>query len=82
MLLALSSGHREQTLSKISLNNIIKFEDRIEIKISERTKTSGKNKLQPILTLPFIKECPELGVASVLEYYVEKTKDALMVILF
>nr|CAH7742417.1 unnamed protein product [Callosobruchus chinensis] len=39
MLLALSSGHKVQTLSKISLNNIIKFEDRIEIKISKRTKT-------------------------------------------
>nr|CAH7731118.1 unnamed protein product [Callosobruchus chinensis] len=74
MLLALSSGHKVQTLSKISLNNMIKFEDRIEIKISKRIKTSGKNKLQPILTLPFIKECPELCVASVLEFYVKKTK--------
>nr|CAH7750589.1 unnamed protein product [Callosobruchus chinensis] len=44
MLLALSSGHKVQTLSKISLNNIIKFEDRIEIKISKRIKTSGKKK--------------------------------------
>nr|CAH7731116.1 unnamed protein product [Callosobruchus chinensis] len=40
MLLALSSGHKVQTLSKISLNNMIKFEDRIEIKISKRIKTS------------------------------------------
>nr|CAH7762121.1 unnamed protein product [Callosobruchus chinensis] len=46
----------------------------IEIKISKRIKTSGKNKLQPILTLPFIKECPELCVASGLEFYVKKTK--------
>nr|CAH7717736.1 unnamed protein product [Callosobruchus chinensis] len=60
MLLALSSGHKVQTL--------------IEIKISKRIKTSGKNKLQPILILPFIKECPDLCVASVLELYVKKTK--------
>nr|CAH7720359.1 unnamed protein product [Callosobruchus chinensis]CAH7754783.1 unnamed protein product [Callosobruchus chinensis] len=33
-----------------------------------------KNKLQPILTLPFIKECPELCVASVLEFYHYKSR--------
>nr|CAI5841576.1 unnamed protein product [Callosobruchus analis] len=73
MLLALSSGQRVQILAKISLNNLVKFEDRIEIKISERIKTSGKNKFQPILSLPFIKECPKLCVASVLECYLIQT---------
>lgn len=74
MLLALTSAQRMQTLSKIQLRNIIRFEDRIEIKISLPIKTSGLNRKQPVLIFPYFKENPKLCVASILEYYIEATK--------
>lgn len=47
MLLALTTGHMSQTLSKIITGNINISPNFICIKISDKLKTSGKNKLQP-----------------------------------
>lgn len=73
-LMALTTAHRVQTISKISLNNINQYKDRIEIKISEKIKTSGKNKLQPVLTLPFFKDKIKICVATTLLHYIKVTK--------
>lgn len=74
MLIALVTSQRMQTLSKISIENIIVSSDFIQIKIPERIKTSKINKPQPCLVLPFFKEQPELCVASILQMYIKKTK--------
>lgn len=74
-LMALASAHRVQTLSKVTVNNIIKNPGKIEIKISDRIKTSGPNRLQPILVFPYFQAKPELCVASSIEFYVEKTSN-------
>nr|CAH7757467.1 unnamed protein product [Callosobruchus chinensis] len=48
-LLALITGHRLQTLTSIRLQNIVRFPDRLEIRISDRIKTSSSKSLQPYL---------------------------------
>lgn len=53
VLLALATGQRIQTLSLIHLNNIYVYSEKVEIKISNRIKTSSINKPQPFLVLPF-----------------------------
>lgn len=73
-LLALTSASRVQTISKIFLQNIMFKRDKIEIKISEKIKTSGPNKAQPFLIFPYFSEKPELCVARTLEYYLSITK--------
>lgn len=72
-LLLLTSGHRVQTLSKIAIPNIIRLEDRIEIRIPDKIKTSGVKKKQPVLNFPYFRENPSLCVASIIEYYLIKT---------
>lgn len=72
-LLALTSAHRVQTFAKIKLKNITTYEDRIEISIPEIIKTSGINKFQPLLILPFFKDRPGLCTASTILFYIEKT---------
>ncbi|KAK2578362.1 hypothetical protein KPH14_000929, partial [Odynerus spinipes] len=57
-LLALTTGHRMQTLTFIDIRNFVLRGDRLEIKIVERVKTSAINKVQPLLILPFFKENP------------------------
>lgn len=53
-LLALVTGHRMQTLSLIDMRNIYRAnENSLEIKIPDTIKTSGPNKKQPVLRLPF-----------------------------
>ncbi|XP_050297432.1 uncharacterized protein LOC126737682 [Anthonomus grandis grandis] len=73
-LLALTSAHRMQTLSKIQLNNIYTYEDRIEIVITDVIKTSYHNKSQPILRFPIFREKPELCVATTLCFYINATR--------
>lgn len=72
-LMAISSASRVQTLSKIKIKDILKHDQKIEVQISERIKTSAPNKLQPLLIFPFFKETPELCVASTIESYLERT---------
>lgn len=73
-LLALITGHRLQTLACIRLQNIVRFPDRLEIKISDKVKTSSKN-FQPFLVIPYFRENPELCLASVIDFYELSTKD-------
>lgn len=73
MLLALSTGQRVQTISVIELANIRKCNDGIEIKITQRIKTSSLNRPQPVLSLPFYPTEPNICVATTLLFYIEKT---------
>lgn len=75
ILLALASGQRVQTLSLIETHNIKKLDKTIEIRIPHRIKTSGKNKLQPIIVLPFYTQDSRICVATTLLYYLNITKD-------
>lgn len=72
-LLALITGGRLQTISVIKLGNIIQNQDDIQISITERIKTSGLNREQPTLHIPFFKQRPALCVASTLKEYLKTT---------
>nr|CAH7758368.1 unnamed protein product [Callosobruchus chinensis] len=72
-LMAISSASRIQTLTKIKLSDISKTGGKIEIRISEKIKTSAPNKIQPLLIFPYFREAPELCVAQTIEAYLEKT---------
>ncbi|KAJ8921889.1 hypothetical protein NQ315_008522 [Exocentrus adspersus] len=74
VLLALISSQRVQTLTKVKLSNITYFEDKIEIKITDIIKTSAPGKCQPILTLPYFHENPNLCIATILKYYIDTTQ--------
>lgn len=74
-LLALVTGHRMQTFSLVELNNIKILPDRIEIKITDRIKTSGLNKTQPVLILPVFTENPRICVALALKTYISATQN-------
>ena len=73
-LLALATGHRVQTFSKMSLNNVHRKADGVEIFIDAVLKTSAPGKPQPCLFLPFFLECPELCVATTFLEYIERTR--------
>lgn len=73
MLMALITSQRMQTMSKISLDNIVVSTDFVQIKIADRIKTSKVSQNQPCLLLPFFREQPELCVASLLIKYLERT---------
>ncbi|KAJ8928010.1 hypothetical protein NQ314_019476 [Rhamnusium bicolor] len=74
-LLAIISAHRLQTFAKIKLKHIKRFEDRIEVYIPDRIKTTRKGRYQPLIIIPFFNERPKLCLASLLMAYIEKTKD-------
>lgn len=74
MLMALTSAHRLQTFALVNLENIITKESLVEIRIPDRIKTSGKDRLQPTLAFPFFKEKLQLCVASTICYYLGMTK--------
>lgn len=59
----------------IKINDIIKSNLGLKIKIPELIKTSKPGKEQPVLTLPFIKKPQEICVASILLQYMQRTKD-------
>uniref|UniRef100_A0A1Y1LDW4 Tyr recombinase domain-containing protein n=1 Tax=Photinus pyralis TaxID=7054 RepID=A0A1Y1LDW4_PHOPY len=73
-LLILITAHRVQTLSLIRVKNIILNEDKIQIRIPDRIKTSGPKSFQPILEIPFFHEKPALCVASTLQHYLGRTE--------
>ena len=73
-LLALVTAHRFQTLSLINIYNITVNDDNIDIKIPEMIKTSGPNKLQPNLILPFFKDNMSICPAKTLLCYLDCTK--------
>lgn len=72
-LLALVSAHRVQTLAKISIHNIKTFEDRLEILVPDKIKTTKLGNSQPLLIIPFFHENHNLCLARTLQYYIEKT---------
>ncbi|OXU26260.1 hypothetical protein TSAR_007120 [Trichomalopsis sarcophagae] len=51
------------------------YAEGLEIRIPDLIKTSGPGRFQPLLILPRFKDDPQLCVASVIERYVEMTKD-------
>ncbi|XP_049880301.1 uncharacterized protein LOC126376797 [Pectinophora gossypiella] len=74
-ILALTSGHRVQTLSLIKVININFTTGGVQIKVPDNIKTSRKNSLQPILHLKSyinkVEICPVLTIKS----YIEATKN-------
>ncbi|KAJ8911110.1 hypothetical protein NQ315_003372 [Exocentrus adspersus] len=79
-LMALTSASRVnlfQTLSEITRANISTDTEGIQIKITERVKTSGPNRLQPLLNFPYFRQKPELCVASTIEFYIKVTKNLI-----
>nr|CAH7758163.1 unnamed protein product [Callosobruchus chinensis]CAH7759505.1 unnamed protein product [Callosobruchus chinensis] len=73
ILLLLSTGQRVQTIANIEVCNIVNSSDGISIKIPKRLKTSGKNKAQPNIRLPFFPNA-QLCVAKTINNYLEKTE--------
>lgn len=73
VLMALISGQRLQTLSKINYKLIKETKDNLHIFIAEKIKTSGKDRLQPVIVLPFFKEKPELCLGSTIIQYLKDT---------
>lgn len=74
MLLALVSVQRVQTLSLIELDNIKSSSRGVQIFIPRRIKTSGPNKSQPIISLPFYKDDEVVCVATTLLFYISVTR--------
>ena len=72
-LLALITGQRIQTLSLIRVSNIHQSNTRIQIRITDPTKTSLAASAQPCLQIPFFTARPELCVASTLLEYLDRT---------
>ncbi|XP_034944884.1 uncharacterized protein [Chelonus insularis] len=75
VLLALGTAHRCQTLALIKISNINIEESEIEIRISDKIKTSRPGAPQPVLRLPFFLNKPELCIARTLNQYISVTKD-------
>lgn len=72
-LLALTTAHRVQTLSKICIQNLIKSDSQIIIKIPDLIKTSRIGSNQPTLYLPFFTQRPEICPAKTLLAYLDRT---------
>lgn len=51
--MALISGQRLQTLSKIRIQDIRRLNSSLHIFVADKLKTSGKNRSQPVMVLPF-----------------------------
>lgn len=73
VLLSLISGQRLQTFAKININLIKQTTDNLQIFIADKLKTSGRNRLQPVLILPFFREKPELCLGSTILQYLKLT---------
>lgn len=73
-LIALSTAHRVQTLSKINIKNIETFSSKVLIKIPDYLKTTRQGCLQPVLVFPYFLEKPEICPAKSLLSYLDKTR--------
>jgi integrase len=71
-LLAIVTGHRVQTLSFITINNI-HFKDNVEILIEKLVKTSAPGKNQPLLILPPYPIDSKVCVVLTLKEYLKVT---------
>lgn len=74
MLLALTTAHRVQTLSKICIQNIVESDLQLTIKIPDLIKTSRVGVNQPTLHLPFFSQKPQICPAKTLLAYLDKTR--------
>lgn len=74
MLLALSTGHRLQTLHLIKIENICFDLNGVRIHIPDFIKTSRRNGLQPFFEFSFFEE-RQVCVATTLLAYIERTAD-------
>ncbi|KAJ8910891.1 hypothetical protein NQ315_014219 [Exocentrus adspersus] len=72
-LLAFITGGRLQTISFIRISNLIESNQEIQIVITDSIKTTGTNKIQPTLHVPFFREKPSLCVATTLKDYIKRT---------
>lgn len=73
-LLALVTAHRVQTFALIKINNItVNYPDNIIIRITDLTKTSKPNSVNPVLRLPFFNSRPQICPATCLQTYINKT---------
>ncbi|OXU16989.1 hypothetical protein TSAR_001136 [Trichomalopsis sarcophagae] len=75
MLIILCTAHRAQTLANIKLSNIKSTEKSLEIRIPDTIKTTGRTRYQQLLYLPKYPHDESLCVATVIEYYINVTKD-------
>lgn len=73
-LLALITAQRVQTLSKICIDNITLLNDTFYVTIPKRIKTTGTNRPQPLIQIPYFHERPALCAASVLKTYLDRTQ--------
>lgn len=74
ILLALITAQRVQTLALIKLENIKVSNNEITITIPDRIKTTGRNRDQPLLNIPFFREQPSICVAETLRVYISRTE--------
>lgn len=73
-ILALTTGHRVQTLSLISINNIQFLNSSVKICIPDLIKTSKPGAMQPTLHLAAFNEKIEICPVRILESYLKMTK--------
>lgn len=74
-LLALSTGHRIQTLHLIRVDNIVFNNEGAHVYIPDHIKTSRTNACQPCLKIPYFNDKPFLCVTSTLLTYIERTSE-------
>ncbi|KAJ8910049.1 hypothetical protein NQ315_000452 [Exocentrus adspersus] len=73
-LLALLTAHRVQTLTLIEIENIVRGQSGVEIKIPAKIKTSSRSKPQPMLVLPCYNDNPAICPVNTLYSYLDRTK--------
>lgn len=74
VLIALATGQRVQTLANNEIQNIVRLDRKIEIKIAGKLKTSGKGRIQLTLSLPFYDLDESICPARTLLHYLYKTE--------
>lgn len=74
-LLALTTAHRVQTLAAIDIRNVTTTPRGLDIRISALLKTSGPNRQQPVLHLPFFHRDRGICPATTVRAYLERTAD-------
>ncbi|KAJ8913812.1 hypothetical protein NQ315_002718 [Exocentrus adspersus] len=68
------TGQRIQTISLIRVENIKESQAGFQINIADRIKTTGTNKPQPCLQVPYFGSNPALCGGSTLKAYIAATK--------
>nr|CAI5834410.1 unnamed protein product [Callosobruchus analis] len=70
---ALITAHRAQTFALIDIRNIHQTKSRYDILITDKIKTSGINKQQPCLAIPYFENDRSIPSATTLESYLKAT---------